>query len=57
MADHVAESNFWHVLVGVMIAWTGIEHFRMGRYESPPPPNEPEDAVVRSFFIFFIAKI
>ncbi|KAL3516985.1 hypothetical protein ACH5RR_023887 [Cinchona calisaya] len=29
---------------GVMIAWTGIEHFRMGRFDPPPPANEPEDA-------------
>ncbi|WVZ16766.1 hypothetical protein V8G54_009748 [Vigna mungo] len=31
---------------GVMIAWTGIEHFRMGRYDPPPPAEEPEDFVV-----------
>lgn len=30
---------------GVMIAWTGLEHFRMGRFEPPPPANEPEDAL------------
>ncbi|KAK7349645.1 hypothetical protein VNO77_07168 [Canavalia gladiata] len=30
---------------GVMIAWTGIEHFRMGRYDPPPPADEPEDFV------------
>ncbi|XP_054785077.1 probable tRNA N6-adenosine threonylcarbamoyltransferase, mitochondrial isoform X1 [Prosopis cineraria] len=30
---------------GVMVAWTGIEHFRMGRYDPPPPPQEPEDFV------------
>ncbi|OAY76931.1 putative tRNA N6-adenosine threonylcarbamoyltransferase, mitochondrial [Ananas comosus] len=29
---------------GVMIAWTGIEHFRLGRYDPPPPPDEAEDA-------------
>ncbi|XP_027154598.1 probable tRNA N6-adenosine threonylcarbamoyltransferase, mitochondrial [Coffea eugenioides] len=29
---------------GVMIAWTGVEHFRVGRYDPPPPANEPEDA-------------
>ncbi|GER57502.1 tRNA N6-adenosine threonylcarbamoyltransferase [Striga asiatica] len=29
---------------GVMIAWTGIEHFRMGRYDPPPPACEPDDA-------------
>ncbi|GAA0156706.1 RNA processing factor [Lithospermum erythrorhizon] len=31
---------------GVMVAWTGIEHFRMGRFDPPPPANEPEDAVL-----------
>ncbi|KAK6140994.1 hypothetical protein DH2020_025261 [Rehmannia glutinosa] len=31
---------------GVMIAWTGIEHFRMGRYDTPPPACEPEDVVL-----------
>lgn len=31
---------------GVMVAWTGIEHFRMGRFDPPPPPNEPEDALL-----------
>ncbi|XP_020220425.1 probable tRNA N6-adenosine threonylcarbamoyltransferase, mitochondrial [Cajanus cajan] len=30
---------------GVMVAWTGIEHFRMGRYDPPPPAEEPEDFV------------
>ncbi|XP_014514497.1 probable tRNA N6-adenosine threonylcarbamoyltransferase, mitochondrial isoform X1 [Vigna radiata var. radiata] len=30
---------------GVMIAWTGIEHFRMGRYDPPPPAEEPENFV------------
>ncbi|KAE9610752.1 hypothetical protein Lal_00021192 [Lupinus albus] len=30
---------------GVMVAWTGIEHFRMGRYDPPPPAEEPEDMV------------
>ncbi|CAA0820367.1 Probable tRNA N6-adenosine threonylcarbamoyltransferase- mitochondrial [Striga hermonthica] len=29
---------------GVMIAWTGIEHFRVGRYDPPPPACEPDDA-------------
>ncbi|KAJ6851386.1 putative tRNA N6-adenosine threonylcarbamoyltransferase, mitochondrial [Iris pallida] len=28
---------------GVMVAWTGIEHFLVGRYDSPPPVNDPED--------------
>ncbi|KAI3906001.1 hypothetical protein MKW98_016397 [Papaver atlanticum] len=31
---------------GVMIAWTGIEHFCQGRYDPPPPADEPEDAVL-----------
>ncbi|KAK6918549.1 Gcp-like domain [Dillenia turbinata] len=31
---------------GVMVAWTGIEHFRMGRYDPPPPVDEPEDALL-----------
>ncbi|GMH00590.1 hypothetical protein Nepgr_002429 [Nepenthes gracilis] len=30
---------------GVMVAWTGIEHFRVGRFDPPPPADEPEDAV------------
>lgn len=30
---------------GVMIAWTGIEHFCMGRFDPPPPANEPEDTM------------
>ncbi|KAK1395335.1 putative tRNA N6-adenosine threonylcarbamoyltransferase, mitochondrial [Heracleum sosnowskyi] len=29
---------------GVMVAWTGIEHFRIGRFDPPPPANELEDA-------------
>lgn len=29
-----------------MVAWTGIEHFRVGRYDPPPPADEPEDSVV-----------
>ena len=29
-----------------MVAWTGIEHFRMGRFDPPPPADEPEDFVV-----------
>lgn len=38
----------WKLLnwIDVMIAWTGIEHFRMGRYDPPPPAEEPEDFVV-----------
>ncbi|XP_010264174.1 PREDICTED: probable tRNA N6-adenosine threonylcarbamoyltransferase, mitochondrial isoform X2 [Nelumbo nucifera] len=30
---------------GVMVAWTGIEHFRLGRFDPPPPANEPDDSV------------
>ncbi|XP_068344531.1 probable tRNA N6-adenosine threonylcarbamoyltransferase, mitochondrial isoform X1 [Pyrus communis] len=30
---------------GVMVAWTGIENFRMGRFDPPPPADEPEDIV------------
>ncbi|MCI28661.1 putative tRNA N6-adenosine threonylcarbamoyltransferase mitochondrial-like, partial [Trifolium medium] len=30
---------------GVMVAWTGIEHFRVGRYDPPPPAEDPEDFV------------
>ena len=29
-----------------MVAWTGIEHFRMGRFDPPPPAVESEDFVV-----------
>ncbi|WMV31017.1 hypothetical protein MTR67_024402 [Solanum verrucosum] len=31
---------------GVMVAWTGLEHFRLGRFDPPPPANEPENAVL-----------
>ncbi|XP_052179771.1 probable tRNA N6-adenosine threonylcarbamoyltransferase, mitochondrial [Diospyros lotus] len=30
---------------GVMVAWTGIEHFRVGRFDPPPPADEAEDTV------------
>ncbi|KAG5231224.1 hypothetical protein OIU78_015847 [Salix suchowensis] len=30
---------------GVMVAWTGIEHFCMGRFDPPPPADEHEDYV------------
>ncbi|VVB03440.1 unnamed protein product [Arabis nemorensis] len=30
---------------GVMVAWTGLEHFRVGRYDPPPPETEPDDFV------------
>ncbi|XP_058224254.1 probable tRNA N6-adenosine threonylcarbamoyltransferase, mitochondrial isoform X2 [Rhododendron vialii] len=31
---------------GVMIAWTGIEHFRVGRFDPPPPADEAEDNIL-----------
>ncbi|KAJ0964151.1 hypothetical protein J5N97_029273 [Dioscorea zingiberensis] len=31
---------------GVMVAWTGIEHFLVGRFDPPPLANEPEDYLV-----------
>lgn len=30
------------------MAWTGLEHFRVGRFDPPPPAIEPDDFVVRS---------
>ncbi|KAF3579583.1 hypothetical protein DY000_02029409 [Brassica cretica] len=30
---------------GVMVAWTGLEHFRVGRFDPPPPAIEPDDFV------------
>lgn len=33
-------------MLGVMVAWTGIEHFLVGRFDPPPPADEPEDALV-----------
>ncbi|ESQ39158.1 hypothetical protein EUTSA_v10001427mg [Eutrema salsugineum] len=30
---------------GVMVAWTGLEHFRVGRFDPPPPASEPDDFV------------
>jgi N6-L-threonylcarbamoyladenine synthase len=31
---------------GVMIAWTGIEHFIAGRFDDPPAVDEPDDMQV-----------
>ncbi|CAL5381519.1 unnamed protein product [Camellia sinensis] len=31
---------------GVMVAWTGIEHFRVGRFDPPPPADEAEDTIL-----------
>ncbi|KAL0862251.1 hypothetical protein Bca101_041369 [Brassica carinata] len=28
---------------GVMVAWTGLEHFRVGRFDPPPPAIESDD--------------
>ena len=39
-----------------MVAWTGIEHFRVGRFDPPPPANELEDARV-SLLEFFVLII
>ncbi|XP_065859375.1 probable tRNA N6-adenosine threonylcarbamoyltransferase, mitochondrial isoform X1 [Euphorbia lathyris] len=30
---------------GVMVAWTGIEHFRVGRFDPSPPAVDPQDFV------------
>ncbi|XP_042395494.1 probable tRNA N6-adenosine threonylcarbamoyltransferase, mitochondrial isoform X3 [Zingiber officinale] len=52
--NHVVENNNLQLVCpppslctdnGVMIAWTGIEHFLSGRFDPPPPDNEPEDAM------------
>ncbi|KAH1163019.1 hypothetical protein GLYMA_01G139900v4 [Glycine max] len=42
-ALHEDKEKHTPFLSSVMIAWTGIEHFRMGRYDPPPPAEEPED--------------
>lgn len=44
-------SNGWwnpllSIYIGVMVAWTGIEHFCVGRFDPPPPADDPEDVVV-----------
>ncbi|XP_015888677.3 probable tRNA N6-adenosine threonylcarbamoyltransferase, mitochondrial [Ziziphus jujuba] len=50
--DQVVKKNGLHLVCpppslctdnGVMVAWTGIEHYRMGRFDPPPPADEPED--------------
>ncbi|KAG6505172.1 hypothetical protein ZIOFF_037525 [Zingiber officinale] len=55
--NHVVENNNLQLVCpppslctdnGVMIAWTGIEHFLSGRFDPPPPDNEPEDAMVKN---------
>ncbi|XP_022147098.1 probable tRNA N6-adenosine threonylcarbamoyltransferase, mitochondrial [Momordica charantia] len=30
---------------GVMVAWTGLEHYCVGRFDPPPPVDEPEDTM------------
>ncbi|XP_074263183.1 putative tRNA N6-adenosine threonylcarbamoyltransferase, mitochondrial isoform X2 [Silene latifolia] len=30
---------------GVMVAWTGIEHFRVGRFDPPPPVHEAKNTL------------
>eukprot|EP00252_Welwitschia_mirabilis_P011897 TRINITY_DN2645_c0_g1_i1.p1 TRINITY_DN2645_c0_g1~~TRINITY_DN2645_c0_g1_i1.p1 ORF type:complete len:497 (-),score=91.07 TRINITY_DN2645_c0_g1_i1:164-1654(-) len=53
--DRVAKKNNLNIVLpppslctdnGAMVAWTGIEHFRLGRWEAPPSIDEPEDAWV-----------
>ncbi|KAK9103266.1 hypothetical protein Sjap_020520 [Stephania japonica] len=42
---------------GVMIAWTGIEHFTRGRYDPPPPADEPDDALLsRNQMIYILLE-
>lgn len=54
-SDYEVPFDILHAFVfttGVMIAWTGIEHLRMGRYDPPPPACEPDDAQVCLYFCF-----
>ncbi|KAL6626313.1 hypothetical protein ACP70R_030039 [Stipagrostis hirtigluma subsp. patula] len=50
--NHIAENNGLQLVSpppslctdnGVMIAWTGIEHFVAGRFDNPPAADEPDD--------------
>ncbi|KAL6850390.1 hypothetical protein ACP4OV_021017 [Aristida adscensionis] len=50
--NHIAENNGLQLVSpppslctdnGVMIAWTGIEHFVAGRFDDPPAADEPDD--------------
>ena len=44
-------------VTGVMVAWTGIEHFKLGRIQKPPPIDEPEDVYVSwSKFLFTLEE-
>lgn len=40
-----------------MVAWTGIENFRVGRFDPPPPVDEPEDTVVCKLVPFQICGL
>ena len=43
-----------------MIAWTGIEHFVVGRFEDPPADDEPDDMQVCCLQLglhLFLAKV
>lgn len=31
---------------GVMVAWAGVEHLRLGMFEEPPDQDEPDDVRV-----------
>ncbi|XP_006644093.1 probable tRNA N6-adenosine threonylcarbamoyltransferase, mitochondrial [Oryza brachyantha] len=50
--NHIAEKNDLQLVCppprlctdnGVMIAWTGLEHFIAGRFDDPPAVDEPDD--------------
>ncbi|XP_062091617.1 probable tRNA N6-adenosine threonylcarbamoyltransferase, mitochondrial isoform X2 [Humulus lupulus] len=54
--DQVVKKNNLHLVCpppslctdnGVMVAWTGIEHFRVGRFDPAPPAEDPEDYDLR----------
>lgn len=36
------------ILLGVMVAWTGIEHYCMGRFDPAPSADKAEEFVVCS---------
>uniref|UniRef100_A0A0D9UZZ0 Glycoprotease 1 n=1 Tax=Leersia perrieri TaxID=77586 RepID=A0A0D9UZZ0_9ORYZ len=53
--NHIADKNGLQLVCpppslctdnGVMIAWTGIEHFIAGRFDDPPAFDEPDDMQV-----------
>ncbi|XP_068669714.1 probable tRNA N6-adenosine threonylcarbamoyltransferase, mitochondrial isoform X2 [Aristolochia californica] len=53
--DHVVRKNGLKLVCpppslctdnGVMVAWTGLEHYRLGRFDHPPPADEPEDTLL-----------